>query len=34
VVSQDGDLRIFTSTQDDVFGFDRLHAWVHQSESE
>ena len=34
VVSQDGDLRMFTSTQDDVFGFDRLHAWVHQSESE
>ena len=34
VVSQDGDLRIFCSTQDDVFGFDRLHAWVHQSESE
>lgn len=34
VVSQDGDLRIFTSTKDDVFAFDRLHAWVHQSESE
>ncbi|HXT69161.1 MAG TPA: hypothetical protein VN700_05380 [Vicinamibacterales bacterium] len=34
VVSQDGDLRIFTSTDEDVFGFDRLHAWVHQSESE
>ena len=34
VVSQDGDLRVFCSTQDDVFGFDRLHAWVHQSESE
>lgn len=34
VVSQDGDLRIFASTEDDVFGFDRLHAWVHQSESE
>jgi hypothetical protein len=34
VVSQDGDLRIFASTRDDVFGFDRLHAWVHQSESE
>ncbi len=34
VVSQDGDLRVFASTQHDVFGFDRLHAWVHQSESE
>jgi hypothetical protein len=34
VVSQDGDLRIFASTNEDVFGFDRLHAWVHQSESE
>ena len=34
VVSQDGDLRIFASTKEDVFGFDRLHAWVHQSESE
>ena len=34
VVSQDGDLRIFASSENDVFGFDRLHAWVHQSESE
>jgi hypothetical protein len=34
VISQDGDLRIFCSDESNVFGFDRLHAWVHQYESE
>jgi len=34
VISQDIDLRIFCSDESNVFGFDRLHAWVHQSESE
>jgi hypothetical protein len=34
VISQDGDLRIFCSDDQDVFGFDRLHAWVYQHESE
>jgi len=33
VISQDGDLRIFCSDEHDVFGFDRLHAWVHEHES-
>ncbi len=33
VISQDGDLRIFCSDESHVFGFDRLHAWVHQYES-
>jgi hypothetical protein len=34
VISQDGDLRIFCSNEKDVFGFDHLHAWVHQYEAE
>lgn len=34
VISQDGDLRIFCSDDKDVFGFDRLHAWVHRYEAE
>ncbi len=34
VISQDGDLRVFCSDEHDVFGFDRLHAWVHQHECE
>lgn len=33
VISQDGDLRIFCSDENDVFGFDRLYAWVYQYES-
>ncbi len=33
VISQDGDLRVFCSDEHDVFGFDRLHAWVHDHES-
>jgi hypothetical protein len=34
VISQDGDLRIFCSDEETVFGFDRLHAWVHQYEAQ
>jgi hypothetical protein len=34
VISQDGDLRIFCSDEQDIFGFDHLHAWVHQYEAE
>jgi hypothetical protein len=34
VISQDGDLRIFCSDEQDVFGFDRLHAWVHEYETQ
>lgn len=33
VISQDGDLRIFCSDESDVFGFDRLDAWVQEYES-
>jgi DisA bacterial checkpoint controller nucleotide-binding len=32
VISQDGDLRIFCSTDHDVYGFQFLHAWVRQSD--
>ena len=31
VISQDGDLRIFCSTDKDVNGFQFLHAWVHET---
>lgn len=31
VISQDGDLRIFYSTDSDVYGFQFLHAWVHET---
>lgn len=34
VVSQDGELRIFCSDEHSVYGFERLHAWVHQYEAE
>jgi hypothetical protein len=34
VVSQDGELRIFCSNEEAVYGFERLHAWVHQYEAE
>ena len=34
VISQDGDLRIFCSDESYVYGFDRLHAWVHHRESQ
>lgn len=34
VISRDGDLRIFCSNQKDVFGFEGLHAWVHEYEIE
>ena len=34
VISQDGDLRVFCSDEDYVFGFEHLHAWVHSYESE
>ena len=33
VISQDGDLRVFCSDDNDVFGFDRLHAWERDHES-
>jgi len=34
VISQDGDLRIFCSDDSNVFGFEGLHAWVHEHESQ
>ena len=34
VISQDGELRIFCSDESYVFGFEGLHAWVHEYESQ
>jgi hypothetical protein len=33
VISQDGDLRVFFSDEESVYGFESLYAWVHSSDA-